>query len=230
MASWGDMMLDEDRKVLTMTNADWWVYLREYINTYQPRRDVIKAMIWVDKVDKMRARLQCCTDVCRALPDPEEDMYRLWLNMVSEPEKYGDDIVDVLEMEKKLMLTSKRWRVAAYWSRAQYALNDAEEEAQATKIQAAWRGHQVRDTQEKLNCGFCLARKISPCYYNGNWICYDCVDDADQMFYDSAADADWVPCECCGTDIHASHEGDYRDGFFCCYECASGSVVVTSWS
>ena len=217
MASWGDMMLDEDRAVLTMTNADWWVYLRTYINTF--KGPVIKAMIWVDKVDKMRARLSSRTDVCRALPDPEEDMYRLWLNMVSEPEKYGDDIGDVLEMEKELMLTSKRWRVAAYWSRAQYALNDAKEEEQATKIQAAWRGHLVRDSQEKLNCGFCLARKISPCYYDGNWICYECAEDMD-----------WVPCEGCDEDVYYKNENAYREGFFCSRECATGVIKFTAWS
>lgn len=212
-------MLDEDNAVLTMSDADWWVYLRDYINTF--RGEIIKALIWVDTIDKMRQRRKCRSDVCQILSDPEEEKLNLWRDMVTEPEKYGDDIVEVLELEKELMEGPKRWRVAAFWHRLQ-AESDLMELKRigtdsAVKIQAAWRGHQVRDTQEKLNCGCCLARKISP-YRSGNmWVCYDCAEEAD-----------WVPCECCGYDVYIGHEGEYRDGFFCSRECAYGEL--SAWS
>lgn len=67
--------------------------------------------------------------------------FAVWRDMIEEPEKYGDDICEWLELDEKLTTGSGRWRLGAYWLRKEAAVKRAEEDAvrEEAKEQAAWR-------------------------------------------------------------------------------------------
>lgn len=60
--------------------------------------------------------------------------FAVWRDMIEEPEKYGDDICEWLELDQKLTTESGRWRLGAYWLR-----KEKEVEIQEEKQQKPWR-------------------------------------------------------------------------------------------
>jgi hypothetical protein len=51
----------------------------------------------------------------------------MWLDMVNEPAKYCDDIVDFTEIDDKLAVSAARWRLNAEWLRKEDELKEAED-------------------------------------------------------------------------------------------------------
>jgi hypothetical protein len=60
--------------------------------------------------------------------------FAIWKDMMDEPSKYGDDIIEWLELNEKLSNGAGRWRIGAYW----YAI-EAVKEQEETKARAEWR-------------------------------------------------------------------------------------------
>lgn len=60
--------------------------------------------------------------------------FAIWKDMVEEPSKYGDDIIEWLELNEKLTKGAGRWRLAAYWLQI-----EREQEKEETESRAVWR-------------------------------------------------------------------------------------------
>ena len=60
--------------------------------------------------------------------------FALWKDMIEEPSKYGDDIIEWLALNESLSRGPGRWRLGAYWSEIEVA-----KEAEETALQMPWR-------------------------------------------------------------------------------------------
>lgn len=56
--------------------------------------------------------------------------FAVWKDMIEEPEKYGDDIIEWWELNETLTKGTGRWRLAAYWLQLERALERKEAEHQ----------------------------------------------------------------------------------------------------
>lgn len=209
--SWGDWMLEVDNRkknyYLDLPTEQWEAGVKTYLRNY--KGDLRSAVAWVERVQTQRAA-RAKPEVVKREPLSELDLtFNVWKDMVEEPWKYGDnDWEEWLEMDAQLWRSSKRWRLAAFWQKRQ----DENDLALVTRIQAAWKGHALRNSHPQLNCGKCLAH--TPCRYkdNGVYLCYDCAFEYNP--------AEWAPCMNCGCDVHAEEENEYRPGFWCSASCA----------
>jgi len=171
---WGDYMLDYDNRFVRMSDQEWATCVQYNIKKCRELRNLLR---WTEEVEKKReVYKKSLATVVEEEIDEEERMFRTWLDMVEEPGKYGDDIVEVLELEDQLLTTSKRWRVQAYWLQRQKEQDDEDREhlrwlltnamesyknRMATRIQSLVRGYQTRvKFGEYLNCGKCLAHCV----------------------------------------------------------------------
>lgn len=170
---WGDYMLNYDNRFVHMSDQEWAACVQHNIKKCRELRNLIR---WSEDIDKKRAALKKSRTIIHEEIDDDERMFRTWKDMVNEPEKYGDDITEVLELEEKLLKTSKRWRVEAHWFQLQQEQDDKDWEhvkmllsnavekyndRMATRIQALVRGYQTRvKLGEYLNCEQCLAHCV----------------------------------------------------------------------
>lgn len=210
-ATWYDIMVprNADDRYTEMEEADWSEFKNElYVNT---KGSLLGVIGWVEHISKLRALKSAPKKQAEDMPSYWGE-YRMWLDMVNEPEKYGDDIVEFTELDEKLAVSNARWRLNAEWLRKDADLI-AEEESRmvveaAVMMQALFRGHRARiHIGERFNCGMCL--KHQPCFNEnkGVWMCDSCYQ--------------WQPCEYCGCDVHADNRDEYRLGFWCSHDCAT---------
>jgi len=128
----------------------------------------------------------------RVFVAPESNDFRLWRDMAEEPWKYGDDIGDWLDLDAELRAGPGRWRVDAYWTKEQQAVDWANLEAKlwnawneflarkemsVVRIQALVRGHLVRNRIPWRDCCMCLAHHISPVKTDVGFMCRQCSHD-----------------------------------------------------
>ena len=236
---------DEDRsyRFLRMEDATWKKYAVHAIAANRSRGDLRPLLNWLDAMEDRRAAYQAeakpsSVRIVKAM-DSAALMFRLWKDMVLEPAKYGvEDWAEWMEMDQQLRCGPGRWRVGAFWAEL-----DDEEAARvreffATRIQAAWRGHHVRDTTPGLNCEECLARTFSPQGWNGKNVCAECLDHAFEHFAnfvqpvvpplhvsrgprEEPNENGDVECEGCGSVcVHEGDWGQYRPGWWCSRACA----------
>jgi hypothetical protein len=210
---WGDWMLEEDNRkknfYLNLSDSEWENGVKSYLRNY--KGDLRSALAWVERVQQQRVERAMAKAEERPQEKPTElDItFGVWKDMVEEPWKYSDDDwAEWLEMDAQLWNSPKRWRLAAFWQKRQ---DEADLEL-VTRIQAAWRGHNLRNTHPQLNCAKCLAH--TPCRYKdgGAYLCWDCAFE-----YDAS---EWAPCMNCGCDVHIEEENEYRPGFWCSRSCA----------
>lgn len=188
---WGDWMLAEDNRrkdyYLNLSDTEWEQMVKNHLRNF--KGDLRAALNWVERVQQARIARAAAKAEERPREKPSElDItFRLWKDMIEEPWKYGDeDWSEWLVMDTQLRNSKKRWRVAAFWQKKQDEADEAAYiqllEDMATRIQAAWRGHQVRDTQPQFNCGLCLAHV--PCRYaeGDKFICWDCAYENEGMY------------------------------------------------
>ena len=229
--NWGDDIYDsdfqKDARFVNMSPTDWKQCVKQHLSTCN---DLKRAMAWVDRIEKLRPT----TRVDTVEPEYAADL-RLFQDMVTEPSKYGNDIELVLELEKALLQTPARWRVAAIWAREE---QKDQLYLAASKIQAAVRGALTRKSLPAMDCARCLAHtqayyptsqgKICEAcnledYYN-SWSCDEhSLDDLDrESDYDREADDDpeWSYCRGCGCKMHIEDKDEYRPGFWCSRMCA----------
>ncbi len=205
--TWYDIMVprNADDRYTEMEEADWNNHKNEL---YTATKGSLLGLIqWVEHISRLRAAKGNAPVVSHYTAD-----FRLWLDMVTEPEKYGDDIVHFTELDASLSKAACRWRMHAEWLRQDDERIAKEQDCKvvesAVKIQALFRGHRERiHIGERFNCGICL--KHQPCFNlnNGKWMCDDCFE--------------WQPCNYCGCDVHADNRDEYRTGFWCSQDCAN---------
>jgi hypothetical protein len=196
--SWGDWMIEEDTRrreyFLNLSNEEWENVVRQHLAAHKV--NLRPALAWTERVQQQRlnraeAKRQDTLPEARTTADI---MLGAWKDMVEEPWKYSDeDWSEWLEMDESLQTSSKRWRVAAFWQKKQDEADEVARKAfiqvlvdaktrfdnrMAIRIQAAWRGHKVRDTQPQLSCGKCLARAPARYENNGTYMCGACAEEA----------------------------------------------------
>ena len=118
--------------------------------------------------------------------------FAVWKDMAEEPWKYGDDIGDWLVLDDELRVSSGRWRIGAFWEKEQRRLNweylrallqkawveyTTRKARMATRIQALWRGHAVRQRMVWRDCCMCLAHHVSPIKTEVGFMCRKCSED-----------------------------------------------------
>jgi hypothetical protein len=119
MQSWYSITLAEEEhrraQILCMSPVAWRAEATRVIRTAH-RGKTQEAIAFVQRMDAERARAPVAPRTTEVRTADDAD-WALWQDMVEEPAKYGDDIVEWLALDIKLRLSSKRWRVAAYWLR-----------------------------------------------------------------------------------------------------------------
>lgn len=186
---WGKLVLEEqERRYLPLLQMDtevWTQWARHCVQTSPNPRKVIP---FLDFIESLR-RLYISPAMRIPTPPPTPDTLQLDMDllehMVDEPEKYGDDIVEALELEQQLLQTRKAWRVRAMWIRKEDEERDAKALAceqtkyiAATKIQAVWRGFETRCSQRWTDCARCLCHRVSYWMIGGpDGVCEDCYNE-----------------------------------------------------
>lgn len=103
-------------RIFRLSPAAWKAEATRLIRTTRPNR-MQETLAFLRSMDEFRANPPL-PPTSPVMPEPRtaEDVdWKLWQDMVEEPAKYGDDIVQWLELDEKLRAGPKRWRVAAYW-------------------------------------------------------------------------------------------------------------------
>jgi hypothetical protein len=181
---WGDMLYEDEqnRKLafLRMPRAEWLACVNAYFNRLRGNgAALLSALAWFQQMEAERAAFNA-----PPAPVPEMDEatrnWRVWQDMVEEPWKYGSDIGEWLEVDEELRRGPKRWRVDAYWNAKVREMQEVEQNAAATKIQALWRGHNLRYVLgPRFNCSRCLKHGVCPTegMDRYTWFCAECTGE-----------------------------------------------------
>lgn len=224
MTSWYDLMVgDKECKTdeyVRMTASEWKMTASQMIRTWSG--DLRSCINYLDEIDACRGAIEPTTSAQTSPLTEEELDWRVWKDMVEEPEKYGADIGEWIELDAKVRAGPKRWRVDAYWWTKVGELNVKEAEA-ASKIQALWRGYQERhEVSHRFTCARCLAHGV--CWLRWRdattWICEPCAlewgaevrklreeEDAQEMEED--------PCMCAECETEPEIYGVVGNATFC---------------
>jgi hypothetical protein len=118
--SWSALCaIEDDRnqaRILRLSPAAWRAEANLMIRRTHPNR-IASTLAFVRKMDEMRAA-PCVAPAPPCFPEAktESDVdWSVWKDMVEDPAKYGDDIIEWLDLDAKLRASPKAWRVAAYW-------------------------------------------------------------------------------------------------------------------
>jgi len=237
---WGDWMIqeDEDRSqcFVRMTDEQWRNCKKAAVTNNRGKGDLRPVLNWIEAVEDKRATKVLSKPLAR---DPASVTFRAWKDMVLEPFKYSDsDWADWLAWDEELTKGPGRWRIAAFWHELDKAETARIQADCATRIQAAWRGHVVRDTQPGLSCEECLARRISPKDWTGRHVCFACLIYTSETFTSYVQppvprlavrptprgepdEYGCVPCDGCGRVVCDEGDyGEYRPGWWCSRACA----------
>ncbi len=195
---WFDMIVAEEEaranRLGRMTDAQWKQEAKNIIATW--RGDLRDCLNTLDRMEAEREKAKAATVPSPHVRTEWERDFALWRDMVDEPEKYGDDIVEWLELDAKLRAQSGHWRLNAYWFEkdAEVEAKQAEEarETAATRIQALVRGHQSRNGSMFRDCCMCLAHRICPLKTDVGMMCRACAEDGPHADLTGCADPwDW---------------------------------------
>jgi hypothetical protein len=221
---WGLLVLREQelryQNLLEMSNAEWEAWARDFI---KGSKHVRRSIRFVNRIAEMREMyithvMRMSHYNVRSETEPLQVDMNLLRDMMDEPEKYGSDMAEALELEQQLMQTRKAWRVHYMWVRKEHEERDAPASViqtaykqhkinqkntallrahrlrmtAATKIQAAWRGFETRCEQRWTDCARCLCHKVSYWMIGGpDGVCEDCFREV----YDQPEYADEIPPE-----------------------------------
>lgn len=142
---WSDIIAEEEENSRVMTVVEWRNEVNKMLRA-APRGQIVNVLASIMKMDKLRAAPAVEVKV---LPKTQEEVdWSLWQDMVDEPEKYGDDIIEWLELDESLRAGPKRWRVEAFWHRKVQEMEAVEKEAQAP-----WRAIYSRAAKEAAVAG-----------------------------------------------------------------------------
>jgi hypothetical protein len=130
---WSDIIAEDEEeqraRSVRMTTTEWTNEVNRMLRM-APRGQIINVLAAVMTMDLARAAKAVEQMVSVPRSQAEVD-WAVWQDMVNEPEKYGDDIVEWLALDEQLRAGPKRWRVAAFWLQKEEEKIQAEKEAQA---------------------------------------------------------------------------------------------------
>ena len=181
---WGDMLYEDEhtRKlaILRMPEPEWFACVNAYFTTLRGNgRALLSALTWFTRMERERAAFAVPQPAAPVMEETTRD-WRVWQDMVEEPEKYGSDIGEWLEVDEEVRRGPKRWRVDAYWYDIVRAMEAEEQTAAATKLQALWRGHQTRyELAPRFNCARCLTHEVCWVAWEDRtqWLCTECAHE-----------------------------------------------------
>jgi hypothetical protein len=132
---WGDIVMEQEEYFLRMWEGDWRQVATDHVSSSKCPE---AAEAWVRMIERDREpylRDRAPFPMNHHRPDPI--LYQVWKDMVDEPAKFGDDLLEVLQLEDKLMRAARtRQRVIDYWQEKDIA----ERQVPAIRlIQRAWR-------------------------------------------------------------------------------------------
>lgn len=197
---WGNHIIDNETRHLYM-NQQQWENLVQNI-TARSSRDPLKARFYIAKLQQDRNRFRPNPN-SRYIhqPKPQENLYKLYMDMIEEPEKYPvEDLAKLEEYEAILNQTSFKNDIEQYWNNRYHEevvvpkqleeerlRKEAEDQealriwayfdGHATTIQALVRGHQerCRNVNRWTDCAHCLAHRVCKHQIGWRyWICDDC--------------------------------------------------------
>jgi hypothetical protein len=173
---WGDMLYEEEQNrklaILRMPQPEWLASVNAYFNRLRGNgRALISALAWFQQMEAERAAFNA------PRPEPVVDEaarnWRVWQDMVENPEPYGADIGEWLELDEELRRGPKRWRVDAYWNGKVREMEEQQEDA-AVRIQAAFRGFLAR---RRFACGTCVKTPLMATEWDEKvpGVCLECA-------------------------------------------------------
>ena len=191
---WGDMLFEEEQNrklaLLQMPRSDWIACVNAYFNRLRGNGvALLSALTWFTQMETERAAFEAPAVVAGL--DEDARNWRVWTDMVEEPEKYGADIGEWTELDEEVRRGPKRWRVDAFWNTKVRQIEE-EEAAAAAKIQALWRGVRARAA---LMCEHCDEPAFQVGEYTG--LCPTCVEvvkrcvEADEAEFATCIQALW---------------------------------------
>lgn len=136
MASWYTLVAAEEARtrasIFCLSPAAWRAEATRMIRTARPG-SMQATIAFVQSMDAFRASPPLPPAAPRlSEPRTQDDVdWSLWQDMVEDPAKYGDDIIQWLELDESLRAGPKRWRVDAFWLQREQEKQAAEEEKKA---------------------------------------------------------------------------------------------------
>lgn len=176
--NWFDLMAGEEQaetsRILRMNVAEWENEEQHILKTWNG--DIRECLNYLNEMNRLREQVTV-SPVKQEIRTQFQRDFALWRDMLEEPEKYGDDITDWLELNDNLMSGTGRWRVDAFYTLHEVRQELARRNHAATIIQAAVRGHQSRNRLPIRDCSMCLAHRICPLETDVGRICTECASD-----------------------------------------------------
>jgi hypothetical protein len=180
----------EEVAYLTMSDAELYAAVDRALMV-PPVGEHVKVLAKLHRYCKLRGR--------DTKPVAKRDLdWELWMDMVEEPAKYGEDIVEWLALDEKISKGPFAERRDAYWRQAQVDVNKAavadillkiavqvdalkaKSKAQRPKaavtIQRVVRGHRARNAIRHRDCCMCLAHVTSPIRTEVGMMCRACSE------------------------------------------------------
>jgi hypothetical protein len=119
--SWSALCAIEDSRIeariLRLSPDAWRAESTRLLRQTHPHR-IASTLAFVRRMDALRAAPRVAPSPPRSEPRTTDDVdWKLWQDMVEDPAKYGDDIIEWLDLDASLRAGPKRWRVDAYWLR-----------------------------------------------------------------------------------------------------------------
>jgi hypothetical protein len=152
--SWYDIIeaSEEARttRILRMTDAEWREEGIRMIRAWQGQ-DISICVAYLERMDIERASYATRAEQPNPAPRQRTEFdndFALWREMIEEPAKFGDDIVEWLALDAKLSQGAGRWRLGAYWTQRQLDEDTAE-----AALMAPWRSLYSRLAKEAAYTG-----------------------------------------------------------------------------
>lgn len=213
-------------RYVLMPQAQWDQGVADHLAAHPNNLAVRRWIERMQKERSEYAAMQARPRIAVDMPDSDELTFRLWKEMQENPCQYGDDIVEWLDLDAQVWAGPKRWRAGAYlqqkedeenakhwvrvlgllakaaehqqcWREEALAKAFARQNALATRIQAAWRGHATRTRQTWRDCALCLKHGICVEQVKGQHVCRCCWGEtnvAEDVSISSVEDRDiWGP-------------------------------------
>jgi hypothetical protein len=185
--NWYNIILEEESlreaTLIGMSAAEWKEEAKRIIRTW--RGDLRACNRYLNEIDRKRAQSLAAPVAPIAKTEFDID-FAIWKDMINEPWKYGDDIIEWLELDEKLSSQSGRWRLGAFWNQKEEEEKRKQAERErivrenhaAIAIQAIVRGHMTRTQQPFRDCYLCFSHRTSPFSLQNEMICRPCAIDA----------------------------------------------------
>jgi hypothetical protein len=185
--NWYNIILEEESlreaTLIGMSAAEWKEEAKRIIRTW--RGDLRACNRYLNEIDRKRAQ-SLAAPVAPIVKTEFDIDFAIWKDMINEPWKYGDDIIEWLELDEKLSSQSGRWRLGAFWNQKEEEEKRKQAERErivrenhaAIAIQAIVRGHMTRTQQPFRDCYLCLSHRTAPYSLQNEMICRPCAIDA----------------------------------------------------